>query len=234
MFNYIVLFAGALLGGLSIYVIKSDYSRNLKLLLSFSGAFLFAVTVLNLIPEVYEMGNKFTGVFILVGFGFQLLLEQFSTGIEHGHIHHHQHKNQIFPWGVMISLCIHAFLEGAPLAQKSNEPLLFGIALHHVPAAFALGSILRECNLSRNTILLALISFAAMSPLGFWLFSVISSNNLYQISTYFNYMMAIVIGMFLHISTTILFESSVDHHFNHKKIIAISAGALIALTYFFL
>jgi hypothetical protein len=43
--------------------------------------------------------------------------------------------------------------------------------------------------------------------------------------------MAVVIGIFLHISTTILFESgSIDHHkFNKKKMIAVIAGVAIAL-----
>lgn len=234
MFEYLILFVAAFLGGMAIYLVKDDQSRRLKLILSFSGAFLFSVTVLNLIPEVYQTGSKLTGLFVLIGFGFQIILEQFSEGIEHGHLHVHHRSGSFFPWGLLISLCLHAFLEGMPLAQHSNEPLLFGIALHHVPAAFALGSLLVQYGCSRQKVLISLIVFALMSPLGLGLSSYVSEASLLNLSDYFNYMMAVVIGIFLHISTTILFESSVDHHFNRQKIIAILAGSGIALTYFFI
>ena len=37
-----------------------------------------------------------------------------------------------------------------------------------------------------------------------------------------------VIGIFMHVSTTILFETSEDHHYNRKKGIAILLGAGLA------
>ena len=43
----------------------------------------------------------------------------------------------------------------------------------------------------------------------------------------------VVIGIFLHISTTILFESSADHRFNLRKMIAVLLGVAIALAGFF-
>jgi hypothetical protein len=39
---------------------------------------------------------------------------------------------------------------------------------------------------------------------------------------------AVVVGVLLHISTTILFESSAGHVFNIRKIIAILTGIFIA------
>jgi hypothetical protein len=39
---------------------------------------------------------------------------------------------------------------------------------------------------------------------------------------------AIVIGMFLHISTIILFESSEGHHFNLNKILMIISAVILA------
>jgi hypothetical protein len=41
--------------------------------------------------------------------------------------------------------------------------------------------------------------------------------------------MAMVIGIFLHISTTILFESSDGHNFSTQKILAIIVGAIIVM-----
>jgi hypothetical protein len=41
--------------------------------------------------------------------------------------------------------------------------------------------------------------------------------------------MAIVVGIFLHISTTILFESTDGHNFSTTKIFAIVTGAILAI-----
>lgn len=230
----ILLFGSALLGGLGIFLFKKDNSSRLKLVLSFSGAYLFAITVLHLMPDVYSSGNPQIGLFILGGFLLQIFMEQFSEGIEHGHIHKHSHKHFVFPLGIMISLCLHAFLEGMPLAQGQHKELVFGIALHHIPAAFALGSVLIENKLSKASISSLLILFALMSPLGYWLSFEIGQGIIGNIEVYFDQIMGVVIGIFLHISTTILFESSVDHKFNLKKVVAVLLGVSIALAGFFM
>lgn len=229
----IVLFLSAFLGGISIFLFKRDNNQRLKLILSFSGAYLFAITVLHLIPEVYETGGHFAGLYVLGGFLFQILLEQFSEGIEHGHIHKHNHGHVAFPFGIMVSLCLHAFLEGMPLAEGRHNELVFGISLHHIPASFALGSVLLQNRLSVNKIILLLVVFALMTPLGFLLSDGLSTGTIGNLTAYFDSMMGIVIGIFLHISTTILFESSVDHHFNFKKLVAVVSGIGIALIGFF-
>ncbi len=229
----IVLFACCFLGGMAIFVVKKDNHQRLKLILSFSGAYLFAITVLHLIPEVYAAGDASVGLFVLGGFLFQILLENYSEGIEHGHIHHHQHPNPAFPIGIMVSLCLHAVLEGMPLAGQHQNELVFGIGLHHIPAAFALGSILLQHRVAKNNVILWLFIFALMTPAGYFLSASVSQGSP-AISGYFNRMMGIVIGIFLHISTTILFESSVDHQFNRKKLLAVLGGTGIALLSFFL
>jgi len=230
----ILLFGSSLLGGLGIFLFKKDNSNRLKLVLSFSGAYLFAITVLHLMPDVYSSGNPQIGLFILGGFLLQIFMEQFSEGIEHGHIHKHNHKHFVFPLGIMLSLCLHAFLEGMPLAQGQHKELVFGIALHHIPAAFALGSVLMENKLSKASISSLLILFALMSPLGYWLSFEIGQGIIGNIEVYFDRIMGVVIGIFLHISTTILFESSVDHKFNLKKVVAVLLGVSIALVGFFM
>lgn len=228
----IVLFASAFLGGTAIFLFKNDNTQRLKLILSFSGAYLFAITVLHLIPAVYTGGDQYIGLFILGGFLLQILMEQFSEGIEHGHIHKHNHEHYAFPYGIMFSLCLHAFLEGMPLARGPQNELVFGIALHHIPAAFALGSVLLQNNIRSKNIIILLILFAVMSPLGYLISFEIGAGAAGNIDAYFDRIMAVVIGIFLHISTTILFESTVDHRFNLKKMIAVLAGTLIALINF--
>jgi hypothetical protein len=73
-----------------------------------------------------------------------------------------------------------------------------------------------------------------MSPLGYFVSFSIGEGTIGNITTYFDQIMGVVIGIFLHISTTILFESSVDHKFNLKKIVAVLLGVTIALAGYFL
>ena len=234
-----ILFLSALLSGIAVFFVKRDNTQLLKLVLSFSGAYLFAITVLHLIPEVYHSGQtpgEILGLYILGGFLFQLVLEHFSQGIEHGHIHHGPagHNHQAFPIAILISLCLHAFLEGFPLASGHRNELVFGIAIHHIPAAFALGSLLIGTRLKKQTIVLFIAVFAAMTPLGFLTSKGISAGEIGNVAQYFDKIMAVVIGIFLHISTTILFESgSADHHtFNKKKMLAVLLGVLVSMANF--
>lgn len=230
----LILFFCAFFGGLSIFLVKSDKSQFLKLILSFSGAYLFGITVLHLIPEAYSGPDKAEiGIYILIGFLLQIFLEQFSEGVEHGHIHKHQ-EGQVFPYGIMISLCLHAFLEGMPLAADHHNALIFGIALHHIPAAFALSSILLQNHFKFKSIVGFVAVFAIMAPLGFLFSYGISNGSIGGIEAYFNKIMGIVIGIFLHISTTILFESSVDHKVTRRKMIAVLIGISLSLAGYFL
>lgn len=239
IYNIIILFSSVIIGGLLYFAIKKERKTLLLLSLSFSGAFLFALCVLELIPSLYQNSADNIGVYILLGFFLQIILDYFSQGIEHGHIHIEKSHNKWFPLVLMTGLCIHAFLEGMPLAMDISHdqlhthehshslPLLWGIALHHIPVAFALVSMLINSKVSIQTTILLLIVFAAMSPLGnltgVWLKEFLfDDTQLYQI------IMGIVIGIFLHISTTILFETGDEHHFNLKKLITIVAGALVA------
>lgn len=227
-----ILFFSSLLGGLSVFLVKRDNSSMLKLILAFSGSYLFAITILHLIPHVYHTANDSIGLFILGGFLFQLFLEQYSEGIEHGHIHRrHDNSAAVFPLSVMLSLCLHAFLEGMPLAGEHGNYLLFGISIHHIPAAFALGSLLLVSSISKKQIVLCLVVFSLMSPLGYLLSYGIKVNEFGDINQYFDRIMAVVIGIFLHISTTILFESSSadHHHFNRRKMIAVILGVSVSL-----
>lgn len=229
LWKIIVLFLGAFTGGVSVFLFKGDNHKALKLILSFSGAYLFSITVLHLIPDAYHGNDNYVGVFILIGFLFQIVLEQFSEGIEHGHIHKHNHDHIAFPLGILISLCIHAFLEGMPLAEGNQNQLVYGIALHHVPAAFALATVLLASHLSKSKTIFYVVLFAIMAPAGYIFSNALSTGGIGNLQHYFNRIMGVVIGIFLHISTTILFESSSDHKFTIRKMVAVLLGVGIAL-----
>ena len=62
-----------------------------------------------------------------------------------------------------------------------------------------------------------------MTPLG-----TVISNNTAIAPEYVDIVSAVAIGIFLHISTTILFETGEGHKFNLSKLLAIVLGVLIA------
>ena len=230
---YLLLVLSVIVSGLSVLFVRIS-NKSLKLLLSFSGSFLFAVSVLHLIPEIYQSGTPDIGIFILIGFFVQILLEFFSEGIEHGHIHIHAHDHQksIFPYAMMIGLSIHSFLEGMPLADLSTEAhrsLLTGIVLHNIPIAVALMTLLLQSHISKQKAVIWLLVFASVTPLGTFTSHAIGANIMGNFSAYFDRIMAVVIGIFLHISTTILFESSENHRFNLLKFLVILMGAGFAI-----
>jgi zinc transporter ZupT len=232
---YIILFLSVIISGTSVLYINIS-SKNLKLILSFSGAFLFAISVLHLIPEIYQSGTANVGIFILCGFFAQILLEFFTEGIEHGHIHIHRHEHDqhqhAFPYAMMIGLSIHSFLEGMPLANgtsESHNSLLTGIVMHNIPIAVALMTMLLASHISRGQAIFWLIVFALVTPLGTFTSYAIGANMLFSLAEYSDKIMAVVVGIFLHISTTILFESSENHRFNLIKFVMIILGAAFAV-----
>jgi len=192
---------------------------GIKLILAFSGSFLLSIIVMNLLPHLFQDSKTSPGIWIMVGIVFQILLELFSKGAEHGHTH--SSKSNKIPWVLIGSLCVHAFMEGMPL---SNQPeLLIGIIIHKLPIAMVITLLLWEIKTGKFHKIIALFVFASMTPLG----GVVKENllNYEAITTIID---AIVVGILLHISTTILFESSAGHIFNLRKFIAILTGIVIA------
>ena len=220
-----LLFASVIAGAIVVEIFKPKKSRNIQILLTFSGAYLLAVSLLHLLPELFHHNTTPNiGLFILGGFLIQILLEYFSQGIEHGHFL----KSNIIPFSVLISLCLHALLEGVPLGgdlqEHTHNALLYGIVLHKLPVAIVLMTFFLQSGMRKQRAYIFLLIFALMAPLG-----VYAGNIFGALSNFHNEIMAIVIGIFLHISTTILFESTDGHRFSFTKIITIIIGTLLAI-----
>lgn len=210
-----------ILGFILATITKNHKSWNTKLLLSFSGSFLLALTLFELLPEVYEhLDTKLAGLIIMCGIMLQLVLELFSKGAEHGHVHMHSHDT-IFPWSLFISLCIHSFLEGFSIHDHND--MVYGVLIHKIPIAMLITMFLFQSNYTKGQIAIFLLVFAAMTPLGTYI-----AHTWEAVSDYSQIMNAIVIGIFFHISTTILFESGDGHKFNFSKFISIIIGVGVA------
>lgn len=219
--NYILPVLAVLGGFLFVSAVRPERHRSLRLLLAFSGAFLLSLTVFSLLPELYENGDAAqTGVFIMLGILLQIFLEFFSKGAEHGHVHVHSH-NRAFPWVIFLSLCIHALLEGFPV--YGHHTLVYGIVVHKFPIAIILTTFFLRSGMGRGRVFFFLFLFSLMTPLGTLL-----AEYLVFLETYDRQITAVVVGIFLHISTVILFESSEGHSFNLSKLLVILMGITVA------
>lgn len=234
----LALLASVFSGAFLVAILENaNKQKIIKMLLAFSGGFLLSIAFIHFLPELYHHADHNIGLYILLGFLIQLLLEFFSGGIEHGHIHHHGHGK--IPWGILIALAIHSFLEGIPLAAPftgyelatthhhgSNNTLLMGIIFHQIPVSIALMTLLVSSHIKKSTIWILIVLFAITTPMG--LITGILSESVFN-SLNFDIVLAIVVGMFLHISTTIIFETSENHKFNFVKLISIILGFIVAV-----
>jgi zinc transporter ZupT len=228
LLHYFILFVAVLFGGALAFKFKSQNRRFLQLILSFVGAYILGIIVLHLIPDAYSDGKQAIGLWVLGGFFIQLVLEQLSMGVEHGHIHDHHHTSKpLFALQVMLGLSVHAFIEGLPLSMFADTRALFyGVIMHKAPEAFALALLLIMSHFDKKTVWGCIVFFSMMSPLGAFLtqYAHFQEGTLHCI-------IALVIGSLLHISTTILFEidNTDEHRISWSKIGAIAAGVGVSL-----
>jgi zinc transporter ZupT len=230
--DYLLLLSSIVLGAVCVFVFKLYEARHVKLLNAFTGAYLLCLTLLHLLPELYhvsgdhqEHAQLILGTLILAGFFTQIGLDFISMGVEHGHSHP---LHGGMPIGVVAGLCLHALVEAMALGDAhshydvgSRKLLLLSIVLHNFPVSIALMGMLLQTGMKKSSALAFLGLFAVMAPLGM----AISSHT--GLGHYSRELMAFVIGIFMHISTTILFESSDVHRFNVTKLAAIVVGTVL-------
>lgn len=232
--DYLILLSSILLGAATVFFFRLDAPRHIKLVNAFTGAFLLSLTLLHLLPELYHghensapINPLLIGGLMLGGFFVQVALDVISMGIEHGHSHHLPGR---MPIGVLAGLCVHAFVEATALGDahshfepESRRLLLASIVVHNFPVSIALLGMLLQSGMKRSRALGLLALFAAMGPLGMFL----SAHS--DLAHHSRELMAIVIGIFMHISTTILFEASDVHRFNFGKLAAIITGTALGV-----
>lgn len=241
--NFLLLFLTAMIAGLLVFFAPAFRERYFKLVLVFAGSYLFSITILHIIPELFSTGYDHgrMGLYILLGFLLQQLLEFWSSGIEHGHIHKHSSETSKGVITLMVGLFIHAFLEGTLLSHgsavaeeamttihaHSDKTVLLGIIMHKGPAAFALTAVL-SASLSKKWTILLLTVFALASPMGMLSSSFFISQGILS-KEGIGLLYGLVTGGFLHISTTIFFESSPHHKFQMNKLMVTFLAAALAM-----
>ena len=112
-------------------------------------------------------------------------------------------------------------MEGFPIS--AHKTIVYGVFIHKIPVAILIASYLFSSRISKIKVFLFLVAFALLTPFGTLVSEMIVLSNklFYSIN-------AVVVGMFFHIATIILFEADEGHQFNISKIAAIVSAVLIA------
>ena len=226
----LVLFLIAIAGAAVYDRFGSLLRSQLNLILAFGGAFLIGIIFNHLVPEAYAL-NPNAGYIVVLGFLLQGMLEYMSQGVEHGHAHafiesmplssegltdpaHHGHDH-----------AGHVHLTGI---ETIDSTLLVGLILHKFPVALVLMSMLDAFGVKRSSQWLALAFFGLTPMLGmlFYKFLLDSGGTIAQVLP--QYAGGLLIGILLHISTTILFETGDGHRFNRNKMLVTVAGLAMA------
>lgn len=239
--NAIFLFLSVAISGVLMINQKTLKAERLSHFLVFAGAYLFSMTVIHLIPDLFLSGEDpfMLGLYILIGFFIQKVLENFSNGVEHGHVH--AHGRYSVPY-LLIALAIHSFLEGSIMTDSihsnhtpdsvyshgSSAKILLGIVMHKIPAAFALMALLMSQMKKKIKAILLMLVFALASPLGLFFSEFLGHSELLP-ERYLIIFFAIVAGSFLQISTTIFIESDPHHKLDWKRFSISILGALAAV-----
>jgi len=247
--EYFFLIALPFISGSFSLFLHRKQAQIVRFLLTISGGFLFGTVMLHLFPEIFE-GQADAGIFIVIGFFIQLILEKFSEGVEHGHLHldlpdghdhghdhsHYHKKGWATAIGLISSLSIHSLLEGLPIStiqatsipELFHHPLFLAVVVHKIPTSIALVAVLSQTELSKKWIIALLLWYTMMTPAGAWIGSLVQTElGEYSLTTL--QMTALASGMLLHIGSTILFESTEHHRFSIWKIGASLVGALLVL-----
>jgi zinc transporter ZupT len=249
-FYALILFFAAITGGGVYLVTQKQTGKGIKLLLAFSAAYLLGLTLLHLFPEMFASEIANPGWYVLGGFMLQVVLDFFSHGVEHGHAqtNKHHHHGTKFLITVMASLWIHAFIEGMPFGgmmpehvhhhhhghvhlHDHRDSLLIGISLHKITETLVLTALLASTGMSKMRVIVWMVIFALMAPAGAFIHYLIGEQGLADISTLTPKVTGVLVGILLHVSTIILFESEEGHKFNWMKFAAIILGIATAAAF---
>ncbi len=251
LYNLLLFIVTVVGGSLPLWMKNFDEKRT-NYLLAFSGSFLLSITLLHLLPESFEdLGGHKAGVFVLAGFFLQLIIQRVTHGVEHGHSHvhaevhhhdhshghdhsHHGHKHAVPLTSILLGLSVHAFMEGLPLGFNYRMPatehsLYLAVAAHKLPEAMLITSLVWSLK-GRKNAFITLVLFSLITPAA----SVIADmlgKRYHLMSEVVMGLVPIVAGAFIHIATTIFFESGTRQHMlTWQKTIAILIGVGIGLT----
>ena len=250
---YILFFSVLITGVIADHFHKEIQKFN-KYIIPFSISFVLSLIFTHILPELYTSKSHFIGIFLLIGFILQIILELLSKGIEHGHVHAPaDHKGWTLLLPLMIGLSLHSFIEGMPLISldetmqheiihhehdhSSHEHhhnthstgyiYFIMIIAHKLPVAAILMVFFIKHLKTRWKRYALLCFFALTAPLG--ALTGHALNNLNINENIINILLAISTGMLLHIATLLVFEKHHEVKEKWSNILLIICGLILGI-----
>jgi zinc and cadmium transporter len=165
---YLGLIAAISLVGGAAPLAGSWSREKLRLLVSAGAGVLLGAAFVNMLPLAAESLGQLAGLPILAGFLAIFVLEQFllvdtceEVGCEvHG-----------FGFAAFSGITFHSLIDGVAvgaslIVPSLAAPVFLAIAIHKIPAAFSLCSILLLAGYSRKRALLHICGFSTATPIG--------------------------------------------------------------------
>lgn len=113
------MFFAVLATGIITYVFQDKFKGVKHYITTVGVAFVLSLICVHILPEIFHSHVPNIGAYLLLGFIFQIFLELFSKGIEHGHVHANEHGVHYSLNRTLLSmffgLCVHSLIEGIPL-----------------------------------------------------------------------------------------------------------------------
>ena len=154
-------------------------------------------------------------------------------GHSYGHSHRHATSHSIPLVSILIGLTLHAFMEGLPLGfhyrSGATEPSLYlAVAAHKLPEAMLITSLVMAVK-GRRTALFILLLFSLVTPMASFLAAFLGESYLFA-ANLIKLLIPVVAGAFIHIATTIFFESGTRQHMmTWRKVLSILLGVSLGL-----
>jgi zinc and cadmium transporter len=234
--NYLLAFSGSFLLSITLLHLLPETFHDLG---HRAGLFVLAGFFIQLFIQRFTHGVEHGHTHIHLA---EDHLQHSHHADEHHHHEHHHHEHPHQPvvhhaiplFSILLGLSIHAFMEGLPLGFHYREEgtmtsLYLAVAAHKLPEAMLLTSLVVSVKGQRSG-LLVLVFFSLITPLAAVLAESLGTRYL-TMSEIVMWVVPIVAGAFIHIATTIFFESGTRQHMlTWQKILAITLGVGVGLT----
>jgi ZIP family zinc transporter/zinc and cadmium transporter len=175
--------------------------------LGFSGGFILAAALLEMVPESLERGPSMP-LFVVLGYLIVFLIEQLLNV----HLHHfpaegnHSHVPIAPGIASLVAFNAHDFIDGVAMgsAMVSDRGLgiivFLAVLLHEVPAGFVIAAIVRGAGWSRRSALLAGGSLGIVTLIG-----IVLPYWVYAFSPFVSdALLALAAGTFIYVGATLL------------------------------
>ena len=227
------VFVGALVGG-SVPLIKNWKDVHLHDFISFGAGVLMGASFLHMIPESTELIGTKVGTAVLIGFLIFYLLERFimiHPCYENACEAHHVGLSAFL--GFSFHNITDGIALGASFVVPELSPFVFlALISHHGPTSFAFTSILKASRYPVRQIIILMIAFASMVPIGaFITFKLVEGWTRIPIG----WAIGISAGTFIHIALCDLLPQihKVEHHRKLHCLISflVGLGLMVGLTF---